>query len=511
MTENIIHAPNVRLFTYHLKTVRLADLTQNEIEIADIEDLYRSLLELYGALVPQDRLLQTGYLPNLPNVDLLITKKPGKRGILQLKSQSNKRFKLFAYTQLLTDTYSLSLTSYFPQKFGKDGVEFSELASLKPPPAFFSGTAAKLDVEKDASFKQAFWGSTVMLSGFLPREKPQNPQDLKTTADRCLQNFLKESLEDSPPFYCCGEFLGGYIYEYGNPRVSHPYGHIVILFIFCEATTEHLKSVQWYLPEIFLYYHKNTRNFQDSQKEYKAAMEESGKIEQAIKTSTANSAASTAPELSEEQLENLKGDIKNFLSWSLQYSQRLRSIRIFQNTISINRENYINKIRRLERLTSSELNVWRGYADRNFQRFERQIEADLGYLDRGSQLLDTAIASIRGIVEIDQAKRDRDRQQAEKERDRLELEQRRKAEEKAEAEQKRLEQAEKNLQDQIQAIGVGVGAGAIVASTASLMFEKPFVLKGDRLHPFTIAVLFSAGCAILFWKIAKCWLARQRR
>ncbi|MBO0351065.1 hypothetical protein J0895_18715, partial [Phormidium pseudopriestleyi FRX01] len=112
-----------------------------------------------------------------------------------------------------------------------------------------------------------------------------------------------------------------------------------------------------------------------------------------------------------------------------------------------------------------------------------QIEADLVYLQQGERLLDTAINTIRGLVEIDQAERDR------------------------------------ILENQIQIIGWGIAVGAIAASTSALIFQQEPITfpwqayHGDRPHPFILALLLSfafAGLASLL-AIALIKFRKKRR
>ncbi|MDY7006456.1 MAG: hypothetical protein SWX82_21685 [Cyanobacteriota bacterium] len=524
INQEFIYAPNIRLFTYHLKTVNLTNYQKFELKITDIETFYQNLLDYYGGLDqnqnPSKLKLRSDFSDflnsGLPNLDLIYH--PQGRGRQRITLANNSPYKGFIYPQFLNDTYSFSLTIYYPQNPGKDKVPFAELSQLKPPRQFFSGINHNSDQTLQKTQKKAFWGSTIILSGFLP-EKPETPAELKPLADRYLQNFLNlENLEDAPPFYTSGELIDGYIYEYQNPNNYHPYGHIIILFIFAETTTEKLNKIQWDLPELFLYHHKNKQNFADSKKEYKTALEDIKKIEDIIQNfpvylptieeeklriesaesrgilATSNSVEilhktslpiSNSSTLSDQQLKNLKQQIKNLLDLSLKNSQYLRSLGNFQNTIDINRENYLNKINRLEKLTQSQLNIWQDYANLDFQRFQRQIQADLTYLHQGSLLLDRAIATIRGLVEIDQAERDQQRQKA-----------------------------EQLLQDNIQAIGLGVGTGAILASTFGLVTQPatwPWQKNHSLLpHPFPAAVVVSSLTALLVWQWTKNHLKKKR-
>lgn len=120
-----------------------------------------------------------------------------------------------------------------------------------------------------------------------------------------------------------------------------------------------------------------------------------------------------------------------------------------------------------------------------------QIVGDLGYFRHGTNLIDQAIASIRGIVEIEQASRDRTNQIA----------------------LRNSEIAEKNRDDRlestVQAIGVGLAAGGIAASSGTdkvlqtvQNYQIPVLMQW---HPFLFSfalsfaiALFAAG--ITWWR-----------
>ncbi|MDB9312706.1 hypothetical protein PN462_06305 [Spirulina sp. CS-785/01] len=487
-----IYALNIRLFSYHLKKVHRTDFTERHLEIESLTSYYQNLLNLCEILDENNKQINLKFRKDFPNMlnsglanfDLIYHTQ--SRGIY--RTPLPPKYKGFIYPQFLNDTYSFSLTLYRPQKSGYDEIYFSDLSQLKPPEDFFAGTSPDIQDETSEILSQAFWGSTILLSGFIAQSRPDTAESLKSAADEILKQFLGiKSLEEAPPFYQSGEFLGGYIYEYKSIFRQHQYGQILILLIFAEDTTEKLNDIQWDLPELFLYDHKNRQVFIDSRKEYKASQEKIKTIEETIQKFPTNIPPSVQPDLSEKDLKLLKQEIKNLLDLSLGYSQQIRSLGNFQNTIEINQQNYLDTLSRMEVNSQSDLGILRDKADRTFQRYQRQIKADLLYLQQGERLLDAAINTIRGLVEIDQAEGDRE-----------------------------IQKQNQKLQDHIQAIGVGVAAGAIVASSSALIFKKPMSWpspKHNHLHPFTIAVLLSAACAIVFWAIAKWvlpWIFNKR-
>ena len=527
MTDKVIYAPEIRLFTYHLSLLRTTNLSDPDqpLELRSMIAYYVRLLADYGLL--QDLLLEQlklyifsplfildtlldkidkshnflwwcklrvyvwQLILETDIVDLLyysvfrsdfeetetakcrflqLIHKPGKIGIQRVNLSPNYRG--FFYPQYINDSYSFLLHVFHRQKLGQDGVNLSELAALRPPKSFFTRTSSTLDEPLKTHLKQASWGTTILFSGFID-SPPGTLNEGKTLANQLLQNLLGlDSLETAPPFWASREFLGGFLYEYQDIDKRHPYGQILILLLFSEESKEKLNRVQWSLPELFLYERKIHQNYLDSREEYERANQDIGMIEETIRTFPPNIATTVPPDLSEDELRELKQKIKNLLDLSLRYSQRMRSLVTFENTIEINRQNYLNTLTRMEIKSQGDLTGWRDKANQIFGTFQGQIKVNLVYLQQGERLLDTAINTIRGLVEIDQAERDR------------------------------------ALEHQIQAVGVGIAAGAIVASTSPLLFEKPIAVPwkgnwGDNWHPFTIAVLLSLGSSVVAWGLTK--------
>lgn len=534
MTEPIIYAPEIRLFTYHLKRLKTTSLKEpdKDLDLRSMIAYYVELLADYGMvnnpLLQKDKkdilsllssldiwlqdigkihgfvwwckqritilqllinfnnqlrsLILEDVIPehlfrsdfevlmntNSPFFPTLKSKKLGKIAIQRVYLSTIYRGAL--YPQYINDSYSFLLHLLHPQKLGQDGIKFSDIAELRPPESFFTGTSSTLDEPLQTHLKQASWGTTILLSGFI-ESSAASLEGSKQLANQLLQNLLGiDSLESAPPFWDSREFLGGFLYEYQDVYNRHPYGQILILLIFLEESKNKLNAVQWSLPELFCYERKIYQNYLDSREEYKKANQDIETIERTIRTFPPNIATTVPPDLSEDELRSLKQEIKNLLDLSLRYSQRMRSLVTFENTIEINRQNYLNTLTRMEVKSQGDLTGWRDKANQIFGTFQGQIEVDLVYLQQGERLLDTAINTIRGLVEIDQAERDR------------------------------------ILENKIQIIGVGIAVGAIVASTSALLFQQePMTFPweayhGDRPHPFIFALLLSfafAGLASL--------------
>ncbi|TVQ56380.1 MAG: hypothetical protein EA366_09960 [Spirulina sp. DLM2.Bin59] len=521
MNDLIIYTPEIRLFTYHLRLLKFTDIKADDqiIDLKSIIRYYVQILEQYGltdsllqklgilalhdadqctsqeqGILYEKRLLEaladlledfifrsdifeqnsTEFVYEPPILPLIINRKDASR--LGIERVALPPYLGFFYPQYFHDTYSFLLHLYHLQKRGEDGVPCSELNQLKPPDLFFTGTTQNLSNHKQ--LEQAFWGTTLMFNGFVAAQ-PDSIEAGQAIAHQLLQTILGlNTLEKAPPFLQSGEFLGGFLYEYRSLDNPHPLGQVLILLMFCNDTKKKLNKVQLSFPPLFNYDHKIQQNFFYSRQVYKNAQAQIKQIEAIINKFPQNIATNISPDLSDDQLKALKQEIKNLLDLSLAYSQKIRNLVIFQNTIAINAANYLETLSQIERTSESDLAIWRNKANQRFTTFQRQIEVDLVYLQQGERLLDTAINTIRGLVEIDQAERDR------------------------------------LLEQRIQIIGVGITAGAIVASTSPLIFDQPWTLpgqanQGESWHPFIVAIVLSVAASLGFSALT--WLLLKMR
>jgi hypothetical protein len=235
------------------------------------------------------------------------------------------------------------------------------------------------------------------------------------------------------------------------------------------------------LPELFLYYHKISKSFQDSRLYYGCAdrLITNHETEFNPVSQTYLNLQKTSP-LSATELQILKTNLKTLIKSSLNYTKQLRNLEYARNTIAINSKNYQSSLERMEQQAQTKMEGLRLFHEKEAIAFQEQIRADLNYFYPGSNLLNQGIATIRGLVEIDQAERDR------------------------------------HLEQQIQTIGTAIAFGAIVASTSPLLFEQsmtfPWQEHGDRLHPFILAIFLSIAAAVVAWGIARLirWLWNRR-
>ncbi len=449
-SDPIYYALNVSLFAFTLQSGSYLD-SQELIDESPqtFQHKYEKILKdnfssqlIFPNLFPEVR----QDLPNSDNCELLTGGKPGTRQFLLLSSKDTNQnpiqpkplYRLLVYPQKLSDNYALLLNIFRPQAEGFDAVKLSEVAEFNPNQC--------LTLKNDPHFI----GETFLITAYLSVSKPTNPEDLKTHAENLLRQLFNGFC---PDFYQAENFLNGCILEFSRPKISQI--RYLVLFYFDDSTSEQLRKIYWDLPEMFLYYHKITNVFQKS-RTY------SDELDKLIREEIESK--SKLPESLD--LEALKTQLKELLKTVPKYTLKLRNLEDSLNTLNIHARNYQLKLKRLQGQVNDELDIFGRFAERESETFKLQIQADVNYSKPGSQLLDQAIASIRGLVEIDQAESDRE------------------------------------LENTIQAVGTGIGVGvgfAGILAAGYPLIEKPWDFPSPQHpllppHPFIVAVVVSCLC-----------------
>jgi hypothetical protein len=148
------------------------------------------------------------------------------------------------------------------------------------------------------------------------------------------------------------------------------------------------------------------------------------------------------------------------LGKALGYTSVLRKLEAYDNTIAINLNNYSDILQKIcDTITTNkeELSILNHFEIKTAPYMRSQIAGDLGYFKHGTDLIESAIASIRGIVEIEQARSDRAWQEQENKSDRA-------------------------LQTRVTVIGVGLGVSGLAATASPYLglAEKVIKSRGVR-------------------------------
>jgi hypothetical protein len=474
MTDKI-YAPNIHLFAFHLRHGFKPDAKPFDVSPDWLENKYGEILKNFDIHKPVE--LRTD-IPKANTVNLLKEAQNNGKSFANLgkgttpKNGNNTPIEIVAVACPLQieDSYALTLNIRRPQNLDNDAVEIERLKDFNPQECFLP------------HYINSLLGQTILITAFLDeQEKHQNLKSLQNKADECVCAFIHETDKSKcPTCYQAGELFGSPIFEYRIANEDTTDAHILVWFFLEEATSK--KFIQRYVDfiDLFLYRHKITTAYKTSRQEYDLVYQQIGILEDVLGEFKQKYGKKTGEDkqeiLADADLKELNIKLKKLLAIALEYSQGIRNLEYCRNTAKINTRNYKQKVKEIQDLSAEDTSFLRSFAEKESEVFQEQIEADLGYFVHGSNLLDKAIASIRGMVEIDQAERDR------------------------------------SLERTIQIVGVGLGTGSLVGS-ATGHIDKVSAPQGSPsfpLHPFFSSLLWSLLTALVFGGLTW-WLTRSKR
>ncbi|WP_449420190.1 hypothetical protein [Phormidium nigroviride] len=336
---------------------------------------------------------------------------------------------------------------------------------------------------------EEFLGETILITAKLPSQlQSASPEELQSLADKCCNALLPEQYR--PTFHRHDKLFGSPIFEYGLTKQIANYRHLLVWFPHSEASEDKLSIYQQEILDLFYYRNKIIKSFQNSRQihgklldVYREVENNVGELQQQIDRLNTD--------LTPENLQEFKTELKKLLRIALAYTQGLTKLEDYDNTIAINLNNCNEKLEQIRvkvGVDKEELSILNNFSRKTAPYMRSQIAGDLGYFKHGTDLIESAIASIRGIVEIEQARSDRETQQLLRNNEK--------------ADNERGEKLEKS----IQAIGVGLAAGGIAASSGP---EKLLTtLQNHHIpvpHPFIFSFSLSIAIAALAWCITR-WL-----
>lgn len=164
---------------------------------------------------------------------------------------------------------------------------------------------------------------------------------------------------------------------------------------------------------------------------------------------------------------------------SFEYALYLRDLQIHRTTIRTNLKNYRRHLNNIDQLSNQDdLQFLSNFSKLTQNTYIQQININLEYLTPANDFFKQMIETIRGVVEIEEAKRD------------------------------------KSLQQTVQVLGVGLGGGAIVSGVASQYIEKPVTLPpydNYQIQPIIISFIWSFLATIFFGLLAFGWTQLGRK
>ena len=333
--------------------------------------------------------------------------------------------------------------------------------------------AAEIDLFEPSSLflecSENTLGETIWLYG--QTEIPDT--ECQGVADELVRNLLKNTnftfrLVDK------GNLLKVPLFEYEISQANQPNKlYRILVWIDNQGISPDVTSVYDDLFNSLLTRHKIEYVYQQAKKSYIAARKAYSELE-----------AKITQFKQDKPLEELQKLLESMPELSMQYQRQLRNLQGHYTTIKTNQLNYQTYLQKFWQ--PGDIPSWREFGEITCKRYLDQIEIYLSYIQPGKDLIGEFINTLRGLVEIEQAKSDRQLQQTlqnkeneEKDRDR-------------------------NLQITIAVVGVGIGVAGVVSSSYTLAVDKPWASPSFQhplpLHPFFSAIIVSCICGgVLGW------------
>ncbi|MGB3760594.1 MAG: hypothetical protein WBA07_30175 [Rivularia sp. (in: cyanobacteria)] len=471
-----IYAPNIHLFAFQL--YKGVNVDEKSLKKEDIQ-LWNSANDIVSNTLKYNlqltrRIVDIANEPKGSRVELikLSEVKDGDYSISFpdkfIDNNQNVLIKGFVYPIRIYDSYGLWLNLRRPEKeadnktLTKD-VDVSLLNQINPD------NCLTLIPDK------YFLGQTLLITAWITLEDKQNQTNPYNIAQECLTAIFPKP-ENKPEFNRQAKLFDSPIFEYGLFSQLENYQHVIIWLFDNSQADEKLNQCYQELFDLFFFRSKIIKAFQDSRIIYKqiaTAYDEIEKTIEEIKSTTASD------EITIKILNQLTEKLKELPQESLRYARLLRNLKDYQNTIDINRNNYQEKLRQISAATQDDnLSILETFYKQDCNRFYQQINADIGYFEQGSSLLEQATASIRGIVEIEQTKRDR------------------------------------SLENTINILGIGLGGGAIISGVVVQHIDKinqplAAISPNNPPHPFYASLALSIAATLIFTGIG--WLIANRK
>lgn len=462
-----IYAPNIHLFAFQL--YKGANVDTTSVQADDIQ-LWQSADKIIHTTLHQDlhlsQRIDIHKEPESSRVDLLKDSEVKDdnyavdvQGKISLDDKQKVVIKGFAHPLRLHDSYGLWLNLRRPEKEDDEitpteDVDIAFLSKLNQNNCF--------TLEKN----KFFLGQTLLITAWLTGAKDE--KHLYQIAQQCLEAVFPNASQ-RPPFHRQGELFGSPIFEYGLFSQLANYQHVLIWLFRDSKADENFNLCYQELLDLFFFRTKVVKAYQDSRITYHDVASAYKEIEDAIDNLPKKG---EKDKVTTDELKELKDKLKELPQLALKYTRLLRNLEDYQNTIAINDSNYSERLQQIHGIIQSDNFLFlETFSQQSSPLFQKQIQADLGYFRHGSTLLEQALASIRGIVEIEQAERDR------------------------------------SLENTIQVVGVGLGAGAIVSGVVSQYIDKPFSVPYLKhpVPPMLLSFFWSLLATLFFGWLAWRW------
>jgi hypothetical protein len=363
------------------------------------------LYDLKEALNTTDeasRINQEIFIKKLPQTVAIIDS-DRESEYLELLPQKTEDFKTdkvegYYYPVRLNDVYGLQIDCSVNNQTEPQPVEcFSWLKS---------------EIESRLNEQPITLGQAWLLSGWLPKDSPQNPKDV---AQDCYQAFCKDGSWQRD-YQGEGTFLGGTIFYLRQPNyafrdLADSNHHLQLenrpILIAIYPHSESAKRAADFYPDwmgLFCYYTKINWAYAQSRLIKKNIFDYYKRIERDRQTISLQNHKPIGYEFTESKLslDKIQHDIK-------QYSSDVLGLAFQKQIIDINFTNYQTRLEMIrQRLDAdSQLDFLNKFSDLVAQKYIVQIDKDSENMQLGFKLLEDDINAVRSRIELTKAERDR--------------------------------------------------------------------------------------------------------
>ena len=336
--------------------------------------------------------------------------------------------------------------------------------------------AAEIDLFEPSSLflecSENTLGETIWLYG--QTEIPDT--ECQGVADELVRNLLKNT-NFTFGLVAQGNLLKVPLFEYEISQANKPNKlYRILVWIDNQGISPDVTSVYDYLFGSLLTRHKIEYVYQQAQESYSEARKSYSELEAKIKQFK-----------QDKPLEELQKLLESMPELSMQYQRQLRNLQGHYTTIKTNQLNYQTYLQKIWQ--PGDIPSWREFGENTCKRYLDQIETYLSYIQPGKDLIGEFINTLRGLVEIEQAKSDR------------------KLEETSNIKENREKEKDLNLQITIAVVGVGIGVAGVVSSSYTLAVDKRWDFPSPQHpllwpHPFFMAIIISCLCGGIFGGVA---------
>ncbi|MCC5602318.1 hypothetical protein [Nostoc favosum] len=311
----------------------------------------------------------------------------------------NKTLEGYYYAVRLNDTYGLQIDS-----------SINNQTETQPAKSF---AILKTEIEQKLNKELATIGKTWLLSGWLPENSSQNPEDI---AKDCYYALFKDTYWQPEK----GNFLGGKVFEVGRSgninqsrekvtTHSNNHEHHVIISIYPHRESAE-KAAEFYKDWMGLFCYRSkiswaywqSRLVKESLLNHYKQIEENRKI-----TNQSNSRQEKQNITTSRKILN---NVDNILQ---QYTIDLLNLSFQKQIIEINLSNYQIRLALIKEKAgqNNQLDFLEKFSELANKKYLPQITKDIENMQLGLQLLEDTINATRSRIEVEKSERERNFQE----------------------------------------------------------------------------------------------------